>query len=200
MHPLQMIQMSMPLIEIVAGQVMNRMAKPQEITPLREMIPAEWLEREAKAVTSKSSEPPKVERPVLIRPGCTAADESLLVQAHLNGLRDGRGGFGLLRHDPERLENAAIGASMMGRGDIAEQFREIAEELPNVRDEDSAAAISERIAPLVEESWVLGQKCGLAQGDTRELIKKATAMAKKVAEGEVTREEAIASLQEDLEE
>ena len=93
------------------------------------------------------------------RPGCTAADNSLLVQAHLKGLAGGRGGFGVLRTSKEKLEEGADAAERVGRGELAEEMRRIAGELPDVRTQSGALALSEALEPVVEQCWELGRRC-----------------------------------------
>ena len=103
---------------------------------------------------------PPPARTELPKPGCVAADDTLLVYGHLYGLASGLGGFGLLRLSKERMEHAAQAAEWVKEPDLAEDMRTFASLLPEVHDEEGAAAALEDMSPLIERVWVLGVRCG----------------------------------------
>lgn len=122
-------------------------------------------------------EPAPAQRPVETaslpnRPGCTAADEAAVALFHLNGLAQGKGGFGVLRVSKERLETAATAAESIKHPEIAQQYRAIASEMPEVHTPEAAKALAERLQPVIyNEAWALGQRCkgALSPADLEEI-------------------------------
>ena len=94
------------------------------------------------------------------RPGCTAADETLTVLGHLNGLAEGWGGFGVLKTSVQRLDRAAQGARMMGDMETETAILEFAEMLSGVSTPEEASAAAEALEPIVQRAWALGKRCG----------------------------------------
>lgn len=129
-------------------------------------------------------------------PGCRAADSCLLVHGYLDSLAEGKGGFGVLQVAKERLEEGAAGAARMGRPDLARRMRDAAGELPQVRTAEQAAALAPRLKDLSNETWELGRRCGghLSQN----AIFKARALSKKVAQGEISQDQAVAELRDSI--
>jgi hypothetical protein len=74
----------------------------------------------------------------------------------------GTGGYGVLRLGRQRLEDAAQVAERIGKGEMAEQLREIAEKMPEVHTPEAAAELAEEMRPVKERAWRLGRACGLA--------------------------------------
>jgi len=127
-------------------------------------------------------------KPVSIpKPGCTAADESLMVLGYLNGLAQGKGGFGVLGPGLDRLELAAEAARLSGAPGVARALEGIAGELPGVRTPAAAAALAEKLEPVVGETWELGRRCGAPQH-------RVESLARRVLAGKLTREQAIEEL------
>ena len=135
----------------------------------------------------KRGPPPPTERP-----GCTAADNALLVHGYLSNLADGKPGFGVLRIGKERLEEGAKAAAHLGHPEIAAEMTAIAAELPNVRDPEAARLVAEKMKPVVDASWGLGQTC--KGGLSPEQLARVRALAKDVKEGRVTLNEAVAQV------
>ena len=130
---------------------------------------------------------------VMKKPGCTAADETLLVASHLEGLASGLKGFGVLRGDVERLERAAIGADGMGDFATGASLRKIAHLLPDVKDTAAARLALAQIAPLKTVTWELGRRCW-GHSVTPELMAKVMDLANKVRDGKISRDEAVAEI------
>lgn len=124
-----------------------------------------------------------------MRPGCTAAETTILTRGILEDLEQGFGGFGVLRQAKEYLEGGAQAAVKLGREDLAQQLREIAEELPNVHTPEEAGALAERLRPLEPEVWDLGKRC---KGSlSPETIAKGRETARKVMAGEMSIGDAV---------
>ncbi len=126
------------------------------------------------------------------RPGCTAADETLTVKGHLDGLAGGLGGFGLLRSSKERLENAAAGAQKAGDAATSARLRVIAGKLPDVHTPDQAAAVANELDDIVPVVWELGKRCkGAISQDTMDAARD---LAEQVNQGNISREAAVEQL------
>jgi len=95
-----------------------------------------------------------------LKPGCTAADNSLTVKGHLDGLSAGLGGFGVLRQSKEKMEDAAKAARIMHEDDLAERIDAFAEELTHVQTPDEARVLARTMGGILNETWVLGTRCG----------------------------------------
>jgi len=100
------------------------------------------------------------QEPTIIRPGCMAADESLTVLGHLQGLAAGWEGFGVLKTSKERLDKAVIGASAMGDAETAKELSDFAETLKDVHTPDEARAAAQSLVPIAQKTWKLGVVCG----------------------------------------
>ncbi|GEM_PF-5819235 len=140
---------------------------------------------------------PKLQAPRrMAKPGCTAADETILVMGHLQGVAEGKTS-GVLALDAEHLERAALGAEGMGDKELAGKLRGFKGVLPGVREAASAQAAIARLKPLADETWELGVKCGgynLAPAS----YARAVTLAKKVEAGEITKEQAVQALQQGI--
>tara|TARA_Y100000034_G_scaffold134808_1_gene204370 strand:- start:1730 stop:2293 length:564 start_codon:yes stop_codon:yes gene_type:complete len=108
----------------------------------------------------EDSDPEPKPEPEIIRPGCMAADESLTVLGHLQGLAAGWEGFGVLKTSKERLDKAVIGAAAMGDAATAKELSDFAETLPNVHTPDEAKAAAQALVPIAQKTWKLGVVCG----------------------------------------
>lgn len=95
-------------------------------------------------------------------PGCTAADETLTVLGHLQGLSRGLDGFGVLKTSAGRLEKAAAGARRMRATSIATDLEAIKAKLPAVSTPEQAADLVEELQPVADRAWELGRRCGKA--------------------------------------
>lgn len=133
-----------------------------------------FLDREGQREAPGAS--PQTEMP---KPGCTAADETLLVHGHLHGLASGLGGFGLLRLSKERMERAAQAAEWVNEPQLAEAMRDFATQLPEIHDEEAAALAMEKMAPIIAEAWELGVRCGRSQA----ALAKAKAAMREIRKG-----------------
>jgi len=130
------------------------------------------------------------------KPACTAADESLLAYSYLDRLARGAQGFGVLRQGKEHLEAAANAADELKRRDIAAKLREIAEAMPAVKDEASAAELADRLEPITDECWEIGRGCNrpLSIAD----VNRAIEMAQQVRNGQRTYDSAMADTREGM--
>lgn len=128
------------------------------------------------------------------RPGCTAADETLTVKGHLDGLAGGLGGFGLLRSSKERLENAATGAQKAGDAATSARLRVIAGKLPDVHTPQEAAAIANELDDIVPVVWELGKHC--KGGISQDAMDAAKDLATQVNSGNISREDAVEQLRQ----
>ena len=121
------------------------------------------------------------------KPGCTAAETTILTLGFLDGLADGMGGFGVLRQGKEYLERGAASAEKLGQGQLARELRSIAQDLSQVRTPDQARNVAERLRPLKAQTWELGKHCDhLYLVGTEAII----ALAERVAEGEISLQDA----------
>lgn len=125
----------------------------------------------------------------LTKPGCVAAENTILVLGLLDGLAEGMGGFAVLRQGKERLEEAAHGARLMKDDTIAGRLVSIADLLPDVHTEEEAKAAAELLRPLKALTWVMGKRCKGAL--TLEQMTKAKDLAAKVRAGKTTLAQAI---------
>ena len=106
------------------------------------------------------SKAPPISTGKFLKPGCTAADESLLVRGHLTGLAQGFGGFGLLRESKKHMNDAAKAADLLREDDLAIRMRVVAERLGEVQTPEEAQQLADDMAPIIAESWELGKRCG----------------------------------------
>jgi hypothetical protein len=83
-----------------------------------------------------------------------------LVHGYLVNLAEGKSGFGVLRVGKDRLEEGAAGAARMGQGELAREMRAVAQELPEVKSSEAAAALAPRLKELSDQTWDLGRRCG----------------------------------------
>ena len=148
------------------------------------------------------AQPPNPPTPVAVgaanpsKPACTAADESLLAYSYLDRLANGAQGFGVLRQGKEHLEAAAKAAEELKRRDIADKLRDIAAEMPNVRDGVAAAELADRLEPLTDECWELGRGCNrpLSIAD----VNRAIEMAEEIKNGRRTYDSATTDMRETI--
>ena len=160
------------------------------------VLNGEWRWGESPRPARQAPQPVSKETGALPKPGCTAADESLLVYGHLDGLAQGWGGFGLMRESRKRIERAVQGAMQMGDVALAKDLAAIGESLAMVRDPDEAASARERLAPLLPRAWELGKRCGGSIVLPPAVTKRASELAVKVQRGELTKEGAVAELRQ----
>lgn len=152
-------------------------------------LPWERQEREEPRAPGRVEPSPSINRP-----GCTAADATLLNLSYLEGLSRGLGGFGVLRVGQERLEEGAKAAQQLGHPDLAREIRAIAEELPQVHDATAAAALAEKLRPLADRAWSLGAACKGAM--TPQQMGRARKLARQVTEGTLSMDQAIKQVKE----
>ncbi len=126
------------------------------------------------------------------RPGCEAADQTLVVQGHLQGLAVGLGGFGLLRTSKERLEKASSAARQANAPDVAASIDGVAKQLPNVRTEAQAGVLARELAPIIPKVWELGARCG--KSVSPDGMRRANVLAGEVNAGRMTKEQAAKAL------
>lgn len=131
----------------------------------------------------------------ITRPGCTAADAALLNLSYLQGLSRGLGHFGVLQVGRERLEEGAKAAQQLGHHDLAREMRVIAQELPQVRDEAGAAALAEKLRPVVDRAWNLGASCNGSM--TPQQVGRVRVLARQVREGRLSMDQAIKQVKEE---
>ena len=94
------------------------------------------------------------------KPGCLAADRTILAYGQIMGLAQGWGGFGVMRQTAELLQDATRAARIMREPALADNLEAVLESLPDIRDEQGARAAADRLEPLVREAWKLGVRCG----------------------------------------
>ena len=173
---------SAALVRLVSGR--GDLGDVEEIASFAEDL-MNRVEQVGSAVTGSANPgppatPPAEENPARVEtrrpstrppdlPGCMAADESLTVMGHLQGLSRGLGGFGVLRSSVGRLQQAASGARRMKAPEIAEELEQIAAKLPSVRTKKAAAEVAEELQPVVDRAWELGRKCGINAGRLQRL-------------------------------
>ena len=144
-------------------------------------------------ITAPAPEPARKPTPPISRPGCTAADNTGVVLYHLEGLsKEGKPNFGVLRVSKERLDEAATAAASLGRQDLAQQMRQIANKLPQVHDAEGAGRLAAELRPVAFAAWDLGAAC---KGSlTPEQMGKARDLARQVKAGTLTMEEAVSQV------
>jgi len=110
-------------------------------------------------------------------PGCIIADETNYVMAHLYGLSEGWGGFGLLRLSKTKLEKAAEVAEYIGAEDTSGKLLEAAERLVLIDSTDDVLEYIEWFKPLAHRAWEFGRRCSGLKKMTKEQIKEALEQA-----------------------
>lgn len=142
-------------------------------------------------------------------PGCTAADETLVVKGHLEGIAKGHWGSGVLQHDIVRMNRAIAGAKAMDDAPTVEILESIKSDLPLVRDPERATAVLEKVEAIVPAVGALAQRCGgagsisdpvlTADSERHALLRARVAeLAEKVKRGEITKEQAVVQVQEEM--
>lgn len=193
----EFFQISKPFVQVLTGVPWERLRSPErkELDVPRPTLGAQRAIAAPAAVSPPppQPEPAAVPPPVpqqapMAKPGCTAADETGQVWFHLSGIAEGKPGSGVLRLDVDRLDRAAQGAEGMGHPEIAEKIRRFKDVLPQVRDAESAQRALVDFKPLVDETWYLGQRCGLAASAP---MKYARELASKVKSGEMSYDAAL---------
>ena len=130
-----------------------------------------------------------IQTKALARPGCTAAETTILTLGFLEGLSEGMGGFGVLRQGKEYLETGAQAARSLGRTELADDLEQIAEDLAEVHTAEEAQLMAERLRPLKADTWELGRRC---KGNfSPEALEQARQLAQRVRDGEITFEQAV---------
>ena len=141
---------------------------------------------------AKHGQPQKPQPQGISKPGCTVADETLMVHGHLTGLARGWGGFGVLRESSKRLAKAVEAARSIKAEDVVKELEQVAQKLPDVHTPEAAQQVAASIEPLLPKVWELGRRCGASP----ELWKKAQDLAAAVQRGDKTKEEAIRMLKQ----
>ncbi len=186
---MDILQILSTVIPLIADQSLERyLLRRERIPSLRELAEEEgWVGDDERFPGNDALELEVAEAPYIERPGCTAADESIVVLGHLDGLANGREGFGVLATDIERLDRAALGADAMGDSSLASELRAVKDRLPSVRDVAAAKDERDRFASLEAQAWELGLRCGGGSP----AIQAARMLAAKLEQGDVTEEEAV---------
>lgn len=196
----RLFMVSRPLMQVLTGVPWERLRKSEKrerdyplpamaLPPPRTPSPATQPTQEDPPMRVAPATPPG--QSILAKPGCTAADETGQVLFHLQGLAEGKPGFGVLRLDVDRLDRAAAGARGMGHPEIAERILHFKEIIPNVQDREAAAAAAAEFKPVVDEAWYLGQRCGLAASSP---IGYAKELAARVKSGDITYDAAVTEM------
>lgn len=141
---------------------------------------------------SRPANPPPA-MDVVSRPGCTTADEALVVKGHLDGLAKGWGGFGVLRTSKERLDKAVLAAKVAGAPNVSQKLAIISEKLPDIKTPEDAERVAGELNDILPDAWNLGKRC---KGLTPEMLSKARELAGRVSRGEITKEDAVKELSE----
>lgn len=177
-------------------------ANPNEIIKIPAEIKSVSLEAGVQPAVPTQPEHTPAPRPpqplaaansVITRPGCTTADEALVVKGHLDGLARGWGGFGVLKTSKERLDKAVIAAKIAGAPEVSAKLADISEKLPEIKTPERAQEVALELDAVLPEAWSLGRRC---KGLTPEMLTKARELAGRVSAGELTKEQAIAELSE----
>ena len=190
--------LSVPWEQMAVPEHTPSPAKPKAAPAAPQAVKYPSLSPATPALPAKYSPTSPVKRgppPPIERPGCTAADNALLVHSYLSNLADGKPGFGVLRIGKERLEEGAKAAAHLGHPEIAAEMTAIAVELPNVRDPEAARMAAEKLKPVVDAAWGLGQTC--KGGLSPEQLARVRSLAKDVKTGKLTLNEAVAQVQGD---
>lgn len=125
-------------------------------------------------------------------PGCTAADETLLVHSYLDKLASGFKGFGVLSIGHDRLEAAARGARDRGREDLAQEIEAVNRVLPDVHTPAHARIVADELERILPDTWELGRTCKLTQ--ITGLGAKANELGDDVLAGRKTKDQAMQEL------
>jgi len=169
---------------------------PKEVIPIPpppQPKPEPALDRSTNDQESEPVHPNPPSDVVVSRPGCTTADEALVVKGHLDGLAKGWGGFGVLRTSKERLDKAVIAARIAGSPEVSGQLAKIANELSEVKTPEDAERVASELDEVLPKAWELGKRC---KGLTPEMLARARELAGKVSRGEMTKDAAIKELSE----
>lgn len=94
------------------------------------------------------------------KPGCTAADETLVVKGHLEGVARGLWGSGVLQHDIARMDRAIAGAQAMGDQGVARALAAIKAALPGVRNPAQAEVVLRQTEDVIPRVGELAKRCG----------------------------------------
>lgn len=105
----------------------------------------------------------QVEREIQ-KPGCLAADRTLLAYMHLACLSRGWGGFGVLRQTAPLIGDAMGAARFLGEHQFADELEAILQDMARVKDIDGARRLVDRLEPVVRQAWDLGVRCGKTLG------------------------------------
>ena len=144
----------------------------------------------ASATPSLGPAPPRPAKTAISKPGCTAADNAGVALYHLDGLAyQGKTNFGVLRVTKETLEVGARAAEIAGAPQIAQDYRDIARQLPEVHDAAHAGELAERLRPVAFRAWSLGASCKGAM--TPQQLDRARALARQVQAGTLSMDQAI---------
>lgn len=134
-------------------------------------------------------------------PGCRAADNGGTALYHLDGLGyHWKTNFGVLRVTKVILEEGARAAETAGDPRIAEEYRAIAQDLPQVHDAAQAREVAEQLRPVAFRAWELGARCEgghVTPQLTPEDLTKARSLAQQVHEGTLTMDQAIKQVREE---
>lgn len=157
--------------------------------PIERLVARRTVSRLARG---SSAGPAAITNPGPDRPGCEAADETLVVKGHLQGLAEGRGGFGVLRTSKTRLENAAKAARRANAPSVAATMEGIADVLPEVHTPEQAARVLQDLELVERQTWDLAQKCGKSLPPSA--MNLANDLAAEVTAGRITKDDAIKAL------
>lgn len=164
-------------------------------------LPWEWQsQEEPTAPVRVAAVRPQVDRPTPGAvhpggPGCRAADSCLLVHGYLVHLAEGQSGFGVLKVAKERLEEGATAAAQLGQSQLAQEMRAVAQELPQVKTPEAAAAMAPKLKVLSDQTWDLGRRCG--GHVSLEVMQRARGLARRVQEGTMTVDQALKQVRQE---
>ncbi len=205
MHPLaaSIIQTGLHLLVRQSSLVVPRLEQDpdhQYATHLRAQSVAATAPRPMPATAHPAPHPGQhtaATNPSMEKPGCPAADESLVIKGHLEGLSKGWGGFGVLRtpDDKHRMERAILGAHLMGDDATAGRLERIYDRVPLVKTPEDAQTLLTELDAVLPAAWELAKRCG-SYSVGPELTLRAQKLAQQVADGTLTREQAVQLLRE----
>lgn len=122
------------------------------------------------------------------RPGCDLADNVGLAYYYVESLAKGKQGFGVLRQGTEHLKTAArLAAGPLASPGLAADLEQLAQQLADVKDQDSALSVLPDIEQLASTTWELGRAC---KGVTMDDVQRAVELGRQTARGDKTFEQA----------
>jgi hypothetical protein len=78
----------------------------------------------------------------------------------------------------------------MGQAQPAQELRAVAQELPEVKTSEAAAALAPKLKELSDQTWDLGRRCG-GHNLSPQMLEEVRGLSRQVKEGSLTMDQAI---------